>query len=131
MRISDLSSDVFSSDLFDPSRSQIIPKAISRIICDRDGSNPADIEVRIEKIVCDIEDEIKSDTVLRFAQEIQEKDKKLGIFKAKEFAEGVVNRRRSEEHTSELQSLMRNSYAVFCLKKKTNNITHKRHRQQK
>src|SRR3546814_6406790 len=28
---------------------------------------------------------------------------------------------RSEEHTSELQSLMRNSYAVFCLKKKTKN----------
>src|SRR3546814_2566075 len=28
---------------------------------------------------------------------------------------------RSEEHTSELQSLMRISYAVFCLKKKTNN----------
>src|SRR3546814_2510710 len=27
---------------------------------------------------------------------------------------------RSEEHTSELQSLMRNSYAVFCLKQKTN-----------
>src|SRR3546814_6594527 len=37
--------------------------------------------------------------------------------------------RRSEEHTSELQSLMRISYAVFCLKKKTteNNI----HAQQK
>src|SRR3546814_7572437 len=30
---------------------------------------------------------------------------------------------RSEEHTSELQSLMRISYAVFCLKKKTHNIT--------
>src|SRR3546814_7240188 len=29
---------------------------------------------------------------------------------------------RSEEHTSELQSLMRNSYAVFCLKKKTTDI---------
>src|SRR3546814_3114816 len=29
--------------------------------------------------------------------------------------------RRSEEHTSELQSLMRISYAVFCLKKKTKN----------
>src|SRR3546814_8972576 len=28
--------------------------------------------------------------------------------------------KRSEEHTSELQSLMRTSYAVFCLKKKTN-----------
>src|SRR3546814_7574087 len=30
--------------------------------------------------------------------------------------------RRSEEHTSELQSLMRISYAVFCLKKKKKNI---------
>src|SRR3546814_7705942 len=30
---------------------------------------------------------------------------------------------RSEEHTSELQSLMRISYAVFCLKKKTKNNT--------
>src|SRR3546814_2634546 len=31
--------------------------------------------------------------------------------------------RRSEEHTSELQSLMRISYAVFCLKKKTEYMT--------
>src|SRR3546814_3299924 len=31
---------------------------------------------------------------------------------------------RSEEHTSELQSLMRNSYAVFCLKKKKNTLAH-------
>src|SRR3546814_3641709 len=31
---------------------------------------------------------------------------------------------RSEEHTSELQSLMRISYAVFCLKKKTNTKKH-------
>src|SRR3546814_10822974 len=31
---------------------------------------------------------------------------------------------RSEEHTSELQSLMRISYAVFCLKKKKYNITY-------
>src|SRR3546814_5109419 len=30
----------------------------------------------------------------------------------------LANARRSEEHTSELQSLMRISYAVFCLKKK-------------
>src|SRR3546814_6390242 len=42
---------------------------------------------------------------------------------------------RSEEHTSELQSLMRISYAVFCLKKKKNNrhmkklttVTYKNH----
>src|SRR3546814_4948703 len=32
----------------------------------------------------------------------------------------ALDRQRSEEHTSELQSLMRISYAVFCLKKKTN-----------
>src|SRR3546814_5138480 len=31
---------------------------------------------------------------------------------------------RSEEHTSELQSLMRISYAVFCLKKKNKNTKH-------
>src|SRR3546814_3280324 len=33
--------------------------------------------------------------------------------------------RRSEEHTSELQSLMRISYAVFCLKKKTKKLSKK------
>src|SRR3546814_1745603 len=38
--------------------------------------------------------------------------------KAAEFAE-----QRSEEHTSELQSLMRISYAVFCLKKKLKPVT--------
>src|SRR3546814_2141375 len=40
-----------------------------------------------------------------------------------QIAEGdmiAAERLRSEEHTSELQSLMRSSYAVFCLKKKTN-----------
>src|SRR3546814_4346611 len=38
------------------------------------------------------------------------------------FTEGEEERVRSEEHTSELQSLMRISYAVFCLKKKENQI---------
>src|SRR3546814_2243446 len=48
-------------------------------------------------------------------------------------ARGVVGllridlRVRSEEHTSELQSLMRISYAVFCLKKKNNNIQKERY----
>src|SRR3546814_6773073 len=36
-------------------------------------------------------------------------------------------RRRSEEHTSELQSLMRISYAVFCLKKKHQNKINKQY----
>src|SRR3546814_10361097 len=35
--------------------------------------------------------------------------------------------KRSEEHTSELQSLMRISYAVFCLKKKKNNTKTEQH----
>src|SRR3546814_3337448 len=35
----------------------------------------------------------------------------------------TLSKVRSEEHTSELQSLMRISYAVFCLKKKTTNQT--------
>src|SRR3546814_8759703 len=38
---------------------------------------------------------------------------------------------RSEEHTSELQSLMRISYAVFCLKKKTHQKTSMLHRNKK
>src|SRR3546814_10322842 len=38
-----------------------------------------------------------------------------------------VERIRSEEHTSELQSLMRTSYAVFCLKKKKKTNKHLRH----
>src|SRR3546814_7265481 len=36
---------------------------------------------------------------------------------------------RSEEHTSELQSLMRISYAVFCLKKKNTSTTHMHQRE--
>src|SRR3546814_6001815 len=39
----------------------------------------------------------------------------------------LLDRFRSEEHTSELQSLMRISYAVFCLKKKKKTTTHTRH----
>src|SRR3546814_1333238 len=42
-------------------------------------------------------------------------DQKSTLDQARTFVAGKV---RSEEHTSELQSLMRISYAVFCLKKK-------------
>src|SRR3546814_14832820 len=53
---------------------------------------------------------------------------RLGIARQQQTARSVgvePVHRRSEEHTSELQSLMRISYAVFCLKKKKKN-NHKR-----
>src|SRR3546814_7000405 len=46
--------------------------------------------------------------------------------KAGDARPGSIVNIRSEEHTSELQSLMRISYAVFCLKKKNNNRDKKR-----
>src|SRR3546814_2676450 len=42
----------------------------------------------------------------------------VGLAITKALAERRQRQHRSEEHTSELQSLMRISYAVFCLKKK-------------
>src|SRR3546814_5456420 len=58
-----------------------------------------------------------NDTARRFACPAPDRDC------AEELAPAIVTRQaaprpRSEEHTSALQSLMRNSYAVFCLKKK-------------
>src|SRR3546814_4401840 len=50
---------------------------------------------------------------------LEMKSLKLKVVAARRLTSGS----RSEEHTSELQSLMRSSYAVFCLKKK-NDITH-------
>src|SRR3546814_5158044 len=57
------------------------------------------------------------------AVELRDGDKKRyggkGVLKAVEAVNHeIFDVLRSEEHTSELQSLMRNSYAVFCLKKK-------------
>src|SRR3546814_7559125 len=61
---------------------------------------------------------------------------RMGLHREGHVAEGLLEIQavvRSEEHTSELQSLMRNSYAVFCLKKKKEEerqqqSTHKRNR---
>src|SRR3546814_9643752 len=74
-----------------------------------------DVGLRIEMIVPDMFEQHRARHHPPFvAREIGEDAK---------FARGEVDRlaaARSEEHTSELQSLMRISYAVFCLKKKTN-----------
>src|SRR3546814_11215288 len=50
-------------------------------------------------------------------QELAKRPKQQGV----EGGKMLSTRLRSEEHTSELQSLMRISYAVFCLKKKKKN----------
>src|SRR3546814_2161130 len=47
----------------------------------------------------------------------------MGIIQRIDHGHIAMFRKRSEEHTSELQSLMRISYAVFCLKKKKNTST--------
>src|SRR3546814_6459339 len=51
--------------------------------------------------------------------------KALAAYQAETVCAQIGRKMRSEEHTSELQSLMRNSYAVFCLKKKNKNNRHK------
>src|SRR3546814_4743599 len=52
-----------------------------------------------------------------------ESSESLQVYPVHATASGVVaERNRSEEHTSELQSLMRISYAVFCLKKNKNQL---------
>src|SRR3546814_4296671 len=61
------------------------------------------------------------DRIPEFLKRAKEKDDPFRLM-------GFGHRVRSEEHTSELQSLMRISYAVFCLKKKNNTqeSTHKK-----
>src|SRR3546814_1130143 len=69
----------------------------------------------------DARDEREGTEVARGIVELLREEQRLAIEPAKVLAAagGKAGRRiRSEEHTSELQSLMRISYAVFCLQKK-------------
>src|SRR3546814_5170388 len=58
----------------------------------------------------------------RVADEVPDHEEVAGEAHLGDHAQLVAE--RSEEHTSELQSLMRISYAVFCLKKKRNTSSH-------
>src|SRR3546814_3822205 len=107
MRISDWSSDVCSSDL-KKGRSDPIRLAGKRQVFARPAGNA--LCFRIDKGQA----AARSQAVERRGQEVQ---LALGI-QLNTLHLGAV---RSEEHTSELQSLMRISYAVFCLKKKNKN----------
>src|SRR3546814_2973856 len=101
MRISDWSSDVCSSDL------------------DREPQPPALMVDRIDRHRFDAIDRGKRHRAA-YAIEIDEEQRGLAGFVRRCVVRLVVigSEIRSEEHTSELQSLMRISYAVFCLKKK-------------
>src|SRR3546814_9327465 len=74
----------------------------------------------------------KTTAMLYWAEELQKAERPLlwlaaraGISNLSTFQNALIAAGRSEEHTSELQSLMRNSYAVFCLNKKKTNTTSK------
>src|SRR3546814_8108178 len=110
MRISDWSSDVCSSDLFGrrckPSRATFAGEAKSASpsssLGQRRGARPNDHD-HDERRHRDLSQGLGARTARR----------------TRPWLPLSSDAWRSEEHTSELQSLMRISYAVFCLKKKT------------
>src|SRR3546814_2262208 len=95
MRISDWSSDVCSSDL-------------NLGVRQRASSNKA-----FQRAVLQLAGQLRKAPGLSSSAQLDELAK----------AETLRRAMRSEEHTSELQSLMRISYAVFCLKKKKHTTT--------
>src|SRR3546814_1578238 len=112
MRISGWSSDVCSSDL----RHRVVP-SFSRHWCCPLGQ----AQDRARRLMGYRHDTVRDGTGHRYR--IFEDGTILitsGVFHHQEDADRVGRHFRSEEHTSELQSLMRISYAVFCLKKKNN-----------
>src|SRR3546814_8297135 len=72
---------------------------------------------------------VEADPVKRLEMVFAFMEGELGVLQVEKKIRGRVKRQmRSEEHTSELQSLMRISYAVLCLKKKnTTSTTTRRH----
>src|SRR3546814_7283767 len=102
MRISDWSSDVCSSDLW----IIIIVAVIGFFVVKAVNNSNRKTEKRMISATLDVMiGQISPKLVLNAAIPLKPKLSIKGAY-------------RSEEHTSELQSLMRTSYAVFCLKKK-------------
>src|SRR3546814_9132982 len=129
MRISYCSSDVCSSDLCRVI-ALFLPSAVSSgspVDLDRPGAQHCAHRHRLDRPVAQRRGEhrrllrpldMKIDPTRRGDQGQSQGDPRLA---------GARRPHRSEEHTSELQSLMRISYAVFCLKKKK--ITHTSNKQ--
>src|SRR3546814_6603533 len=109
MRISDWSSDVCSSDLVVAHQEQMIRGHLDRAVIVGDIAWPHvdRVEGRAAGQRLAHDGELEHRAAVRVAGDETE-EARIGA--------GEIG--RSEEHTSELQSLMRSSYAVFCLKKK-------------
>src|SRR3546814_10547802 len=119
MRISDWSSDVCSSDL-------IMNHSTTEVFFDNVRVPASSLIGEEGKGFRYILSGMNAERILIGAECIG--DAKWFIGKASAYAQErslfgkpIGTNQRSEEHTSELQSLMRISYAVFCLKKKKNN----------
>src|SRR3546814_5331736 len=113
MRISDWSSDVCSSDLrhHQHARFQLRLKAQRNV-----HGHLVTIEVRVES---GADQRVKLDGLALNQHGFECLDAKT-VKRRGAVQHDRVLANRSEEHTSELQSLMRISYAVFCLKKNKN-----------
>src|SRR3546814_2121774 len=113
MRISDWSSDVCSSDLLEPGPVVLLSTATK---AGRPNVMTMSWHMMMEftppLIGCVVSSGNHSFAALRATRQC------VIAVPARKLAAKVVKVGRSEEHTSELQSLMRISYAVFCLKKK-------------
>src|SRR3546814_10726643 len=115
MRISDWSSDVCFSDLF------AAQTAIHEIRAGREVRGAADDAARERQLQLDVgaSGTVVVDRQLRRLEFDRRQAAKLPATVAgRDVGAQIFQAARSEEHTSELQSLMRISYAVFCLKKK-------------
>src|SRR3546814_6388954 len=110
MRISDWSSDVCSSDL--PALRGLNPSQRAKTVSGAFRIEPKDRARFTDRTVLLIDDVYTSGATANGCARVL---KRAGA------AQVHLLCWRSEEHTSELQSLMRLSYAVFCLKKKTTN----------
>src|SRR3546814_5580994 len=111
MRISDGSSDLCSSDLTVVARKDANIETFEDLKGKRVNiGNPGSGQRGTMEVLMDRMGWTKADFAL--ASELQSAEQAAALCDDKIDA-------RSEEHTSELQSLMRISYAVFCLKKKT------------
>src|SRR3546814_3362254 len=118
MRISDWSSDVCSSDLDEKNDRILIEDSSAR--SKASGGNTVTLSLlRARSRI------VFAASLTAFASATARSSSGNSAFvsrKVRTAINAALRSSRSEEHTSELQSLMRISYAVFCLKKKTHNI---------